>query len=239
VARDVLNSETRTCSGHPLLSQDWSHPLSRRVLDPIDRTSEILFGIIMALTFTGSIRVSDAGREDLRAVLVGAIGCNLAWGLVDAVMYLMAEFMASARLRVTLNAIRQTRTPEPAQRLIVDLLPPPLSSALTAADVETLRQRVIQQPLPSMAVTLTRTDLLGAAGVFLLVSLSTFPVVVPLMIVGRPQLALRLSNGVAVLMLFILGTLLGQHAGRPGWRTGFGMVGVGLVLVAITMALGG
>ena len=74
--------------------------MSHRVLDPLDRTSEILFGIIMVLTFTGSIRVADAGREDLRAVLAGAIGCNLAWGLVDAAMYLMATFMARARLLV-------------------------------------------------------------------------------------------------------------------------------------------
>jgi hypothetical protein len=209
------------------------------VLDPIDRTSEILFGVIMALTFTGSIRVADAGREDIRAVLVGAIGCNLAWGVVDATMYLMAAFMARARLRVTLNAIRQIRPPEAAHALIVDLLPSTLSSALTADDVETLRQRVNQQAPPSTAVSLRRADFVGAAGVFLLVSLSTFPVVVPLMIVRQPQLALRLSNAVAVLMLFILGTLLGRYAGRPGWRTGLGMVAIGLVLVGVTLALGG
>ena len=97
--------------------------MSRRVLDPIDRTSEILFGIIMTLTFTGSIRVANAGRDDLRAGLVGAIGCNLAWGLVDAVMYLMAAFVAQARLLLTLKAIRGNHTPEAARRLIVDLLP--------------------------------------------------------------------------------------------------------------------
>jgi len=61
---------------------------------------------------------------------------------------------------------------------------------------------------------------------------------VPLMIVSQPQLALRLSNAVAVLMLFILGALLGRHTGNPGWRTGLGMVAVGLVLVGVTAALG-
>jgi hypothetical protein len=209
------------------------------VLDPVDRTSEILFGIIMALTFTGSIRVADAGREDVRAVLVGAIGCNLAWGLVDAVMYLMEAFMARARLLLALKAIRGDQTPEAARHLLVTLLPSALSSALTSADIELLRQRVNQQALALPAVTLTRAEFLGAAAVFLLVSLSTFPAVVPLILVRDPQTALRLSNAVAVLMLFILGTLLGQHAGRPGWRTGLGMVAIGLVLVGVTMALGG
>jgi VIT1/CCC1 family predicted Fe2+/Mn2+ transporter len=40
-------------------------------------------------------------------------------------------------------------------------------------------------------------------------------------------------------MLFVLGWSIGRYAGRPGWRTGAGMVLVGLVLVGITMALGG
>ena len=61
----------------------------KRALDPIDRLSEVLFGLIMVLTFTGSLSVVGAGREDVRTMLVGALGCNLAWGLIDAVFYLM------------------------------------------------------------------------------------------------------------------------------------------------------
>lgn len=213
--------------------------MSRRVLDPLDRTSEILFGVIMVLTFTGSISVADAGHEDLREVLTGAIGCNLAWGVVDAVMYLMATFMERARLLTTLKAIQQIPSPETARSLIVDLMPSAFASALTASEIESLRQRLNQQAPSSAAVRLTGTDFLAATGVFLLVFLSTFPVVVPLMVVPQPQLALRLSNTVAVLMLFILGWLLGRYAGRPPLRTGLSMVGVGLVLVAITIALGG
>jgi hypothetical protein len=70
----------------------------------------------------------------------------------------------------------------------------PFSSALTAPEVETLRQRLTQEVLSSTAVKLTRADFVGAAGVFLLVFLSTFPVVIPLLIVRQPRLALSLSN---------------------------------------------
>ena len=52
---------------------------SRRVLEPIDRVSEVLFGLIMVLTFTGSLSVAEAGRDDVRTMLIGALGCNLAW----------------------------------------------------------------------------------------------------------------------------------------------------------------
>ena len=62
---------------------------SKRVLDPIDRVSEVLFGLIMVLTFTGSLSVAEAGRDDVRAMLIGALGCNLAWGIIDGILYLM------------------------------------------------------------------------------------------------------------------------------------------------------
>jgi VIT1/CCC1 family predicted Fe2+/Mn2+ transporter len=210
----------------------------RRILDPLERTSEILFGIIMVLTFTGSIRVAEAGREDLRTVLAGAIGCNLAWGLVDAAMYLMAAFITRARLVAALDAIRGAAEPLAAHRIINEILPGPLSDALTPSDIEVLRQRVTQR-LSLTTVTLTRTDFLGAAGVFLLVLLSTFPVIVPLIVVRETRLAMALSNAVAVLMMFILGWLLGRHAGRPAWRSGLVTVLVGLALVFVTIALGG
>ena len=51
--------------------------------------------------------------------------------------------------------------------------------------------------------------------------------------------ALRASNAIAIVMLFITGWSLGRYAGRPGWRAGLGMVAVGIALVALTMALGG
>ena len=62
---------------------------SKRVLTPSERISEVLFGLIMVITFTGSLSVTEAGREDIRTMLIGALGCNLAWGIIDAVLYLM------------------------------------------------------------------------------------------------------------------------------------------------------
>lgn len=193
----------------------------------------------MVLTFTGSLRVAEGGREEMRTVLAGAIGCNLAWGVVDAAMYLMATFMTRARASVIVRAIRGSRESEEAHRLIADLLPSPLSAALTPAEIESLRVRLDRQAVTATAVRLTRADYLGALGVFLLVFASTFPIVVPLIVVKEIRLALGLSNAVAVLMLFIAGWTLGRHAGRPAWRSGLGMVAVGIVLVALTVALGG
>jgi hypothetical protein len=65
--------------------------LPDRVLEPVERLSEILFGLIMALTITGAVSVATADRLAIRTMLFAALGCNLAWGIIDAGMYLMAR----------------------------------------------------------------------------------------------------------------------------------------------------
>ena len=56
------------------------------VLDPIERASEAIFGVLMVLSITGSLSVATAGRQEVGAMMLTAVGCNLAWGLTDAVM---------------------------------------------------------------------------------------------------------------------------------------------------------
>jgi VIT1/CCC1 family predicted Fe2+/Mn2+ transporter len=51
--------------------------------------------------------------------------------------------------------------------------------------------------------------------------------------------AMRASNAVAVVMLFIAGFAYGRCVGRSPWVFGIVMVVLGGVLVALTMALGG
>jgi len=79
---------------------------SRRVLEPIERVAEVLFGLIMVLTFTGALSVAEAGRADVREMLIGALGCNLAWGLIDAVFYLMGVLADKGRRLATLRTVR-------------------------------------------------------------------------------------------------------------------------------------
>jgi VIT1/CCC1 family predicted Fe2+/Mn2+ transporter len=193
----------------------------------------------MVLTFTGSISVAEGAATETRTVLAGAIGCNLAWGIIDAVMYLMASFTERARGLVTLRAIRHAREHDTAHRLILDALPGPVSSVLTPIEVERLHERLNERPESSELASLNGADFAAAAGVFLLVFLSTFPVVIPFFVVHEIRSALRASNLIAIVMLFVIGWSLGSYAGRPAWRTGLGMVVVGIVLVGITIALGG
>jgi len=211
----------------------------RRVLDPMERVSEILFGLIMVLTFTGSLSAASAGREEVRTMLIGALGCNLAWGLVDAVMYLLNTLSERGRNLLTLRRVRQTAAPEEACRLIAEALPSQIASVLRPAELEAMRRKLQQLPEPPARLRLVREDFIGALGVFLLVFLSTFPVVIPFLVMRNAMLALRISNGIAIIMLFMTGYSMGRHAGYSPWRVGLAMVAIGLVLIGITIALGG
>ncbi|HEX6975919.1 MAG TPA: VIT1/CCC1 transporter family protein [Vicinamibacterales bacterium] len=172
-------------------------PRREAILDPLARISEVLFGLIMALTFTTTIDAAGGGRGEIRTLTFGAIGCNIAWGLVDAVMYLVNLLVE--RGRAFLSAAPGT---VPRAQLGLD-------------------------------------DWRGAFAVFLLVCLSTFPIVIPFLFIRNAALALRTSNLVAIAMLFGCGYALGRYGGFNALKTGLAMVLLGVVLVAITIVLGG
>jgi hypothetical protein len=211
---------------------------SGRVLDPIDRVSEILFGLIMALTFTSAIGAVTEGREEVRTLLLGAVGCNIAWGVVDAVMFLMSSLTERGHGLLAIRAVHNAGSPEDAYGVIRGAMPPVLASVLKKDDLESMRQGLLgMRELPS--ASLDREDWLGALAVFLLVFLATFPVVIPFLVVRDVQLALRLSNLVALVMMFACGYSLARHGGYHPWRTGLSVALLGVVLVGIAIALGG
>lgn len=211
----------------------------RSVLDPIDRVSEILFGLIMVLTFTGSLSVAETGGHEVRTMLIGALGCNLAWGIIDAVLYLMGCLAERAGGLRALHALRKADDPRRAVRLIADALPPMVAAVMEPHEFEVIHQRLKSLPQPPDRARLRRSDWLGGLAVFLLVFLSTFPVVTPFLFMENALLALRVSNGIAIVMLFMTGYAFGRLAGHRPWLTGIAMLLLGIGLVAIAIALGG
>ena len=209
-----------------------------RLLDPVDRISEILFGLIMAVTIVGSLAIATAGRNEVRTVLLAALGCNLAWGLVDAVMYLIRTLTDRTRNR---NLAKEVIGAEPAsaRRLIEQALPAHISALTGPDEIEAMRRRLLAL-VPSRGATLGRDDYLAAVGIFLLVVVATFPVVVPFMLTEDAALAMEISRIVTLAMLFLAGFALGRHAGhRRAVTTGLLMMLLGAALIVAVMALGG
>jgi hypothetical protein len=211
----------------------------KRLLDPMDRISEVLFGLIMVLTFTGSFSAAQAGRADIREMLLGALGCNLAWGIIDGVMYLMACLSERGQGIQTLRAVRSACAAEASHRIIAGALPEEVARVLQPAELETIRQRLNQLPDPPVRPRLGKDDWLGAFAVLLWVFVSTFPVVIPFLFMRNAMFALRISNGIAVVMLFLTGYAFGRCAGYRPWLLGGSMVLIGSAMVGLTIALGG
>jgi len=211
----------------------------KRVLEPNERISEVLFGLIMVLTFTGSLSVAEVGREDVRKMLIGALGCNIAWGIIDGLFYLMGCLAEKGRNLKMLQAVRRASDPRKARQLVAEALPPVVLSVLQPAELEALPERLRQLPEPPRRARLSGTDWVGATGVFFLVFLTTFPVALPFIFIQNVLQAMRVSNAIAIGMLFLAGMAYGRCVGRSPWVFGISMVVLGSILVAFTIALGG
>jgi hypothetical protein len=208
------------------------------VLDPIDRFSELLFGLIMALTFTCTLGVV-ADAMETRTMVVAALGCNLAWGIIDAGLYLMTAINEYGRKLLSLRALRSAPDAGSADRVLAAGLPPLVASVMSPEQLAQLRQQVLGLPETPDRPRLTRDDWLGALAVLLITFLSTFPLVIPFMLIADLHTALRVSNAIAIAMLFLCGWAFAHRTGLRPLPTGVVMVLFGCALVAIAIALGG
>ncbi len=211
----------------------------RRVLDPVSRFGEIVFGLVMVLTFTCSLSVVEADRVEVRDMIVAALGCNLAWGIIDAVFFLVGAIAERGRSARLLRRVRGEADPEAGRAIVADLLPDVFSDEPSREDLERMRLALAALPAPVERVRFGREDALGALGVLLLVFGSTFPVALPFFFFAEVQPGLRVSNAVALALLFILSYRLAREAGLRPLLTGTAMTAVGTVLVAVAIALGG
>ncbi len=210
-----------------------------RLLDPMERISEILFGIVMALTFTLTVGIATADAPKVRIMLIAALGCNLAWGIIDGGVYLLARLHDQGRKIRLLRAMRVAPDAAAAQRVLAEALPPRLVPILSAEQVDAIRRQARQSSEPPEQPALTARDWRGAAAMCLLSFLSTFPIVIPFMVIGDARAALRTSNAVAIAMLFVCGWAFGRRAAMRPWASGLAVVLTGAAFVGVAIALGG
>lgn len=172
-------------------------------------------------------------------MFVTALGCNLAWGLVDAVMYLVRTITERGRTLSLMQAVRSAPDAEAGRRLVEGALTKVASNLVSATEIEAVRARIVALPSLPEGPTLGRDDALAAVAIFLIVVAATFPVVLPFIFLKDVGTALFVSRATALAMLFAGGLALGRYAGYGSWRTGFVMTGLGAALVVAIIALGG
>ena len=220
------------------------------LLDPIDRLSETIFSILILLTFTLAFRIikfsgspqASFTSENVNELLIGALSAILAWGLIDGVMYaLLGLFERGERHRLLKNIQAAESEPEAVSTIAdeLDYILEPISD-------DAVRQKLYasvythlkdSQPRP---VSFNRYDFTGALGHVVVALIAVVPSLTPLLLLRHdPALAIRISNIVSFVVLFIVGYRWGQYTGANPWRTGLLLTAVAMVMVLVAIPLGG
>ncbi len=228
-------------SGSPHVGHARRPPgqLIQGVLSPFERASEVLFGLIMALTLTGALSVAHATEQETRALFVSTLACNLAWGLVDGVIYVFNALVERGRRSLVAHAVREGTDARDLPALLAEVLPGRFVQRLTPDELRAFRTRLARDPHGPEAPRIHGEDLLGGLAVFFLVAASTFPVALPFLLLSDPAQAKVLSRGLALVLLFLSGFALGRYAGLRPVQAGLVTLAIGVVLVALVTALGG
>ncbi len=218
--------------------------LKHRYIDPGTSLSEVLFGLIMTLTFTlgAGIIVQEEGREGARQLLIAAIGCNIAWGIIDGALYLVGVLFNRGRIRALGLAVRQAASVETATKLVAGEFDEILVPVTTDGEREALYGRIagnLRSKAGAAATRLGKEEWLGAWASFWLVFLTSLPAAIPFLLIDDANLALRASNAVLLTLLFATGYWWSRFTlGKP-WLVGLYFLVGGLALVAVAIALGG
>ena len=210
-------------------------------LDPGERMGELLFGLIMVLTFTLGAGIELGDREDTRELLVAALGCNAAWGIIDGALYLMARLSERGRLHRLVKAIQTAPGRDQALALIdaeldeqlPEIVRPEVRAVLDADVLERVRELKLE------ANRVTAADVWAALAVFWLVFFTALPAVLPFLLIHEPRLAMRTSNALLIGLLFYVGWRWAGYTGAGRLRTAIFMAVLGVALVLVAIALGG
>jgi VIT1/CCC1 family predicted Fe2+/Mn2+ transporter len=194
------------------------------------------------LTFTLGASVELGGdREATRELLVAALGCNTAWGIIDAVLYLMNRLSERGRVHRLVRAIQSARSNEHALELVRRELDERIPGVVGPATRDLLDRDVLERvrEMTLLPTRVTRQDLWVGLAVFWLVFLTALPAVLPFLVIPDARIAVRVSNAILVAALFYTGWRWATYTGASPWRTAVfvALLAVGLVVVAI--ALGG
>jgi hypothetical protein len=214
-----------------------------RFIDPATSISEVLFGLIMTLTFTlgAGIMIEGEGPEAARELLIAALGCNIAWGFIDAAFYLIDQLFDRGRRQRIGQMIRNAQSPAQAQSLVAGEFDDQLRGLANGAERAALYRHIVEntKAIDVVPNRVTRADISGAIVSGMLVIVSCVPAAIPFVFIDDARRALRLSNAILLAMLFYTGFKWAQHTLHNPWLAGLSFLLGGVILVIAAILLGG
>lgn len=219
-----------------------------RYLDAEDILLEIIFGLLIVMTFTMAFRAvntylapEDVVQNQVRHMLIAAIGCTIAWGIIDAVITIMTNVADRARSARIIGKITDSMDESSAIDIVAavldDEIRPVTSQGVRAelyADIVANARTITLHPQG-----VRREDVYSAIVVMLAAMTATLPALIPYLFVDNPAWAIRLSNLIAVGMLFGVGYTWAKAMGAKPFKIGLLVAIVGVVIILVAIPLGG
>lgn len=208
-------------------------------LEPSERYLEVMFGVIMALSFTSAVSVSHQGSASIEHLLWATLSCNVAWGIIDGLTFLIKAIISRSRKRFEYFMIRNAKTKEEGLKLAREQLQVFVSIIIPDEQVHHLYEKIMTLPPPPKNYLFNRVELKSAALIFLINFLCTLPVALPFLLMSDAVYAKLVSDFICLVILFHCGYALAKYAAFRPLLGGFGMVLLAAGFFVLTELLGG
>jgi len=206
-------------------------------------SSEPMFGVIMVVCFTSVLRAfPDASDQVVRTILISALFCCIAWGLVDGIFYAWeAHYELEKKKKLQAQAHKAQGDPKNARELVEDDLGDTIVDLMDEKDKEQIYQiiekNVFGVDLGSVSI---KEDILTVLIAFSLVVGSSIIVMLPFLWISPATAALKVSNIAGILLLFVMGFWREEDTRfTKKLITGGFTALVALIITLVTVYLGG
>ncbi|HNX48448.1 MAG TPA: hypothetical protein PKM11_07820 [Methanomassiliicoccales archaeon] len=219
-------------------------------ISPTQAAVEFFYGLLMAMTLSNTLRLALIGSsigDVVFIVSVAIFGCNLAWGIADGAVSVLTSHFQNLYYYRKVKQIKEGADQEAARELAAEVL----SEALTEIQEDILddeaRKRMADVAIHAIKrkeivkPTLGRSQWITAGWCVLLNVAAALPFIAIYQMAFLLDLNLvtLLANITGAALLFFLGRFLDRRLGDGTGRTGLVMVGLGMLMLAIIVALGG
>ena len=205
-------------------------------------SSEPMFGVIMVVCFTSVLRAyPNLAEQILGTILVSALFCCIAWGLVDGIFYAWEAHYELDKRKKIQEAAKTSTGAGDAEGLVEGHLGDTVVDLLEDEDRKQIYQ-IVNKKLPGidLGTVSIRDDIVTVLIAFGLVVGSSIVVMVPFLVIDPVMTALVVSNVTGIVLLFFMGYWREEAKGiGKKLTTGLLTAFIALIITVVTIVLGG
>jgi len=219
-------------------------------ISPTQAAVEFFYGLLMAMTLSNTLRLALLGTSPADVVFVVSVaifGCNTAWGIADGAVSLLTSHFQNMYYYRKVKQIKEGADLEAARELATEVLSEALSELQEDVLDEETRRHMAELTVRSIKRQEISEPVVGRSQWMTALWCLIMNVAAALPFIAIYQLGLFLglnlvtlvANVAGAVLLFFLGRFLDRRLGDGNGRTGLVMVGLGMLMLVIIVALGG